>query len=263
MKAKRHLTTIASAALLASTGAFAAGNTAATTPAPAAAERPIAPGGASVDPTQRDAAVNSESDQLEQKLRAGQNRADYKNILESNGYRIAAINRDKKDYLEYEVVKGNRSYEVQLDFKDGATRATEIDVAANMWRADATERMLKDANYSHTGPLVADRDGRYSDSRYMKAWTDEKDRLEKALPPNLKVSEYKSKIESMGYKVTAVNDRDRGHLEYEIAKGDNSYEVKIDVDPASQIAKDVDVTSNLWEADPTDRATDRPNARRN
>jgi ribosomal protein S6 len=259
MKLKLHLIATASAAMLASLGSYAAGNTGTTTPAPTAAERPATP----TDPVRRDVVGNGEQDQLEEKLRAGQNRADYTKILESNGYRIAAINADKKGYLEYEVVKGNRSYEVQLDFKGDAARATKIDVTNNMWRADATKQMLKDANYKHSRPLVADPDGRFSDSRYMKAWNDEKDRLEKALPPNLKVGEYKSKIESLGYKVTAVNDRDRNHVEYEIAKGDNSYEVKIDVDAQSQTAKDVDVTSNLWEADATDRATDRPTGRRN
>jgi hypothetical protein len=33
--------------------------------------------------------------------------------------------------------------------------------------------------------------------------------------------------------------------------------VKIDVDPRTRVAKDVDVTSNLWEAESTDRATDQ------
>jgi hypothetical protein len=123
--------------------------------------------------------------------------------------------------------------------------------------------MLKDANYKNPTALSADPAGRYSDSRYRQAWSDEKDRLEKALPANLKVSEYKPKIESMGYKVTAVNDRDKDHVEYEIAKGDHSYEVKIAVDPQTQLAKDVDVTSNLWEAAPTDRATDRASTGKN
>lgn len=273
LKLKRHLIAAAGAAMFASMGAYAAGNTGAantgtgtTATSPTAAERAAAPADTRADTMRRDAAVNranGDTDRLEEMLRAAQNRADYARILESNGYRISAVNQDKKDYLEYEVVKGDRSYEVQLDFKNGATRASKIDVANNMWRADSTERMLKDSNYKHPGPLVADREGRYSDSRYMKAWNDEKDRLEKALPPNLKVSEYKSKIESMGYKITSVNDRDPGHVEYEIARGDNSYEVKIDVDPGTQMAKDIDVTSNLWEADSTDRATDRPNTRRN
>jgi hypothetical protein len=105
--------------------------------------------------------------------------------------------------------------------------------------------------------VTVDPDGRYSDRRYLKSWTDEKARLEKALPASTKVADLRSSIEAMGYKVTAVNDRERDYVELEIVKGENSYEVQIDVDAATGLAKDVDVTSNLWEADATDRATDR------
>ena len=97
----------------------------------------------------------------------------------------------------------------------------------------------------------------YSDRRYIKGWTDEKDRLEKALPMNLKSADYRSKLEALGYKVTAVNDREKDYVEYEIAKGENSYEVQIDLDARTGMGKKIDVTSNLWEADATDRATDR------
>lgn len=264
MQLNRHLIAIASATLLAS-GLAAAQTTTATTPAtptkpmaPAAANVPlVAPSEGMVPKRDRREAMKGEKDQLEEKLRAGQNRADYAKILESNGYRIATINADKKDNLEYEVVKGDHSYEVQLDFDKGSAKATKIDVATNMWRADATKRMMKDANYKHTGPLVADKDSRNSDRQYMKAWTDEKGRLEKALPPNLKVTDYKSKIEQQGYKITAVNDREKDHVEYEIAKGKNSYEVQIDIDPKTGLGKKIDVTNNLWEAEATDKATDK------
>lgn len=201
--------------------------------------------------------MKADREQLQQKLRAGKNRADYDKILKDNGYRISAINEDKKDYLEYEVVKGGSSYEVQIDFKDGATQASKVEVENNMWRADATKRMMKDENYQHAGALVVDPKGRYSDRRNMKGWTDEKDRLEKALPINLKAADYRSKLEGLGYKVTAVNDQDKDGIEYEIAKGENSYEVQIDLDASTGTAKKIDVTSNLWEAEATDQATDR------
>ncbi|MDP1534842.1 MAG: hypothetical protein Q8N44_20195 [Rubrivivax sp.] len=258
MKLQRHLIAIASATLLA-TGLAAAQTTTPTPPtAPSATNAPaVSPSERMVPRRDRRAAMQGEKDQLKEKLGAGQNRADYAKILDSNGYRIATINADKKDYLEYEVVKGGNSYEVQLDFDKGATKATKVDVATNMWRADATKRMMKDANYKQTGALVADKDSRYSDRRYMKAWTDEKTRLEKALPPNLKLADYKSKIEQQGYKITAVNDREKDYVEYEIAKGENSYEVQIDIDPKTGMGKKIDVTSNLWEADTTDKATDK------
>ncbi len=204
--------------------------------------------------------LKAEREQLQQKLRAGKTREDYQKILKDNGYRISAINDDKKDYVEYEVVKAGTSYEVQLDFKDGASQATKVEVENNMWRADTTKRMMKDEKYQHTGVLVADPTGRYSDRRNMKGWTDEKDQLQKSLPTNLKATEYRAKLESMGYKVTAVNDRDKDSIEYEIAKGENSYEVQIDLDSATGTAKKVDVTSNLWEAEATDKATDQAKA---
>ncbi len=201
--------------------------------------------------------IKADREQLQQKLRAGKNREDYQKILKDNGYRISAINEDKKDYLEYEVVKAGNSYEIQLDFKDGAAQASKVEVANNMWRADGTKRMMRDENYQHAGTLVVDANGRYSDRRNMQGWTDEKDRLEKSLPLNLKAADYRSKLESMGYKVTAVNESDKDAIEYEIAKGENSYEVQIDLDERTGMAKKINVTSNLWEADATDKATDR------
>lgn len=252
MKLRTTLIAAASSALLVTGFAHAANPTAPATPAARAADKNMAQPGPRSDAREA----------LEKKLRTGKNRADYQRILKEDGYSIAAINEDKKDYLEYEVVKGADSYEVQIDFKDGAAMASEIAVQPNMWRADATERMLTDPNYQSPTPLVADTQGRYSDRRLMKRWTDEKDRLEKALPDNLKASEYRSKLEGMGYKVTAVIDREKDYAEYEIVKGDNSYEVQIDLDPATGMARDVEVVSNWWEADATDKATDRAEDRK-
>jgi hypothetical protein len=261
MKLNHTLIALASSALLATGMAQAGSHTAAPAGAPNNAMGTPTTAVPSARMTDRQMArsgnMQADREQLEQKLRAGMNRMDYQKILKDNGYRISAINEDKKDYVEYEVVKAGSSYEVQIDFDKGATRATKVEVENNMWRADGTERMMKDERYMPTAPLVADTTGRYSDRRNMQGWTDEKDRLEKAMPMNLKAADYRSKIESMGYKVTAVNDRDKDYVEYEIVKGENSYEVQIDLDPRTGMARKVDVTSNLWEADATDKATDR------
>jgi hypothetical protein len=199
-------------------------------------------------------AANDELSILERELQAVQSRADYAKVLEGNGYRISAINADKPNYLEYEVVKNNHSYEVQLDFDNGATKASKIDVTTNMWRAESTKKMMKDAQYKPATALTADPDGRYSDRKYMKAWNDEKDRLEKTLALNQPLAAYKSSLERMGYKITSVNDRKADHVEYEIVKGNNSYEVQIDLDPKTKLGKDIDVTTNVWDAAGTDRA---------
>ena len=202
-----------------------------------------------------------ERSQLASELRAGHNRADLDKILVRNGYRISAINEDSRDYLEYEVVRGKNSYEVQVTFGNGSTSPTQIEVERNLWRAETTEKMVDDPSYRPPGAMAADSKGRYSDKLYLRNWTDEKDQLEKALPANLKVDEYRGKLERLGYRVTAVNDRELNHLEFEIVKGVNSYEVQIDVDPTSRMARKIDVTSNLWEAEATDAATDRAERR--
>lgn len=240
---KRHLIALAAVSLFGT--AMAADKPAVVTTQPATPQ-------ARAD---RNADFHNDKDMLEQKLKAANDRADYRKILEENGWRVSAINADKPDYLEYEIVKGTHSLEVQLDFKDGAKKATDIDVTTNMWRADSTKRMEKDNSYQPK--LVADTTGKYSERTHMKDWTSEKDKLEAALPPNMKVADYKTKLQSMGYKITSVNDREPDYVEYEIVKGNNSYEVQIDRDPKTQMATKVDVTSNAWDAEGTDRAKEK------
>ena len=143
---------------------------------------------------------------------------------------------------------------MQLDFKDNAPKATKVDVTTNMWRTDATKRMLADANYKSSGPMVAGADDRYSERRYMKGWTDEKEQLEKTLQSSMKGTDVQAKLKQMGYRITSVNDKEADYAEYEIVKGDHSYEVQIDMDPKTQMTKKVDVTTNVWEADSTERA---------
>ena len=206
--------------------------------------------------------MNQEKDQLELKLKSVQTRADYAKALQSSGYRISAINEDKPDYLEYEIVKGNYSYEVQLDFDNGAARATKIDVTNNIWRADSTEKMLKDPQYKAPTALVADPKNNYSDRQHMQSWTNEKDQLEIALAPKQTLDAYKATLKQRGYAITSVNEQKADYVEYEIVKGDNSYEVQIKLDPSTKLAKDVDVTSNLWDAEGTDRAKDANETKR-
>lgn len=57
--------------------------------------------------------------------------------------------------------------------------------------------------------------------------------------------------------MTAVNDREKDYVEYEIVKGENSYEVQIDLDSKTGMGSKINVTSNLWEAEATERAADK------
>ena len=88
-----------------------------------------------------EAAKDSE-DKLEQALKTGEEKAFYRRELEKMGWKITSVNYDKPDYAEYEIVKGDDSYEVQIDFDKNSRKANKVDVALNAWKADATKRAL-------------------------------------------------------------------------------------------------------------------------
>ena len=46
--------------------------------------------------------------------------------------------------LEYEIVKGDQSYEVMIDFDADTKKATEVDVETNIWEAERTEKAKGD-----------------------------------------------------------------------------------------------------------------------
>src|SRR5215471_17901539 len=66
-----------------------------------------------------------EKRELQQALKTGEDRDFYRRELERMGWQITAVNYDKPDYLEYEVVKGKSSYEVQIDFDKNSHKATK------------------------------------------------------------------------------------------------------------------------------------------
>lgn len=196
-------------------------------------------------------------EQLEQALRKGEGKDFYRQEIERLGYKITALNQDKDDYLEYEIVKGGNSYEVQIDLDNG--KAEKIDVTTNVWKADATERALDDANHDVAYPTTVTE--RYSDRDRMKVWTGERDQLEKQLKTGQSKQYYAEELKRLGYQVTAVNDNEADYLEYEVVKGGESFEVQIDFDSTGK-ATEVDVAPNLWKADATERALEKSEPRR-
>ena len=82
-------------------------------------------------------------DKLEQTLKTGEEKAFYRRELEKLGWKITATNYDKPDYVEYEIVKGQDSHEVQIDFDKNSHKATKVDVTSNAWKADATKEALE------------------------------------------------------------------------------------------------------------------------
>jgi uncharacterized protein YmfQ (DUF2313 family) len=203
-----------------------------------------------------------EEDKLEKALKTGEQKDFYRKELEKMGWQITSVNYDKPDYLEYEIVKADNSYEVQIDFDQNSRKATKVDVAPNVWRTDATENALKNGKKVDYPKKTIANPTRYSDRDRIKSSKDEEDKLEKALKTGEDKAFYRKELEKMGWKITSVNYDKADYVEYEIVKGDQSYEVQIDLDKNSHKATKVDVALNAWKADATKKALDRRQAAR-
>jgi hypothetical protein len=193
--------------------------------------------------------AQSQRAELQNALKSGQTPTEMRNKLKSMGYQVTAVNDTEKDYVEFEVVKGRSSHEIQVDLDNNGQRAEKVDVAPNLWRATTTKAALD-------GRMVAvpasGRDA--SDRLYMKSWNDEKEMLEQTLAVGQPQDFYKTKLTQMGYQVTSTNEAERDYLEYEVVKGRNSYEVQLSLDDQTGRVDEVDVTTNVWESDATERA---------
>lgn len=193
----------------------------------------------------------TDKDQLEKALQSAADRNGYLKALNDMGYMVTAINADRPEYLEYEIVKGTNSYEVQIDFDKGMQKAKKIDVTTNLWRTDATKAATRGEKVAAATKLNA-ANARFSDRERMKGWSGEKEQLEKALAVGQNKPQYDALLKKMGYQITSVNDVEKDYLEYEVVKGDHSYEVQIDLD--NKVGKKIDVTTNMWAAEATEKA---------
>ena len=201
---------------------------------------------------------NKQKEALQQSLKLGESKDHYRRELEKMGWLITAVNSDKADYVEWEIVKGDQSYEVQIDL-DKSNKASKIDVTTNMWKADATKRAMK----GNKVPAMGRGDARFSDRDRRAEWTKGEEQLEQALKTGQDKEFYRREIEKMGWTVTSVNSDKPEYAEWEIVKGDQSYEVQIDFDKTSRKATKIDVTTNMWQAEATERAVEANQGGRN
>jgi hypothetical protein len=151
---------------------------------------------------------------------------------------------------------------VQIDFDKNSRKATKVDVATNIWKTDATESALSSGKKVDYPNKTTTNPSRFSDRDRMKTAKNEEDKLEKALKTGEEKDFYRRQLEKMGWKVTSVNYDKPNYVEYEIVKGDSTYEVQIDIDQNSHKATKVDVTTNGWKADATEKALKQTQARR-
>jgi uncharacterized protein YmfQ (DUF2313 family) len=210
----------------------------------------------------RNRTSKDEEDQLEKALKTGEEKDFYRRELEKLGWQITSVNYDKPDYLEYEIVKGDKTYEVQIDFDKNSRKASKVDVTTNVWRTDATENALKNGKKVDYPKKTTANPTRYSDRDRMRSSKDEEDKLEQALKSGEEKDFYRRQLEKMGWKITSVNYDKPDYVEYEIVKGDQTYEVQIDLDNNSRKATKVDVALNAWKADATKKALNQRQAAR-
>ena len=194
---------------------------------------------------------NKQKDVLQKALKLGESKDFYRQELEKAGWLITAVNSDKADYAEWEIVKADQSYEVQIDF-DKSNKASKVDVTTNMWKADSTKKALKGTKVASMGRG----DARFSDRDRRADYTKGEEQLEQALKPGQDKDVYRREIEKMGWKITSVNSDKPDYAEWEIVKGDQSYEVQLDFDKTTRKATKIDVTTNMWQAEATERALD-------
>jgi uncharacterized protein YmfQ (DUF2313 family) len=210
----------------------------------------------------RTRALKDEKEQLERALKTGEEKDFYRRELEKMGWQITSVNYDKPDYLEYEIVKGKSSYEVQLHFDKNSHKTTKVDVATNVWKTDATERALREAKKVDYPKSTTANPARFSDRDRMKSSKNEKEKLEQALKTGEEKDFYRRQLDKMGWKITSVNYDKPNYVEYEIVKGDATYEVQLDIDQNSHKATKVDVAWNAWQTDATKKALQQTHAQR-
>ncbi|MFK7965042.1 MAG: hypothetical protein AB8C46_13850 [Burkholderiaceae bacterium] len=193
--------------------------------------------------------------QLERDLLAVSKRGEYRAFIEKKGYLVTSVNEDSDHKLEFEVVKRGRSHEILLGFERERGAADAIDVTNNVWLAEATRQALDKPGWRpervEFDPEAA---AKVRDSNHLGEWTAEKKDLELALPVGKTVPDYQSTLQEKGYQITASNDTLPTYAEYEIVKGERSFELQIERDVTTGRAVSVDVEANIWQAKDTKEA---------
>jgi hypothetical protein len=194
--------------------------------------------------------------ELQKQLTPGMPAADYRKKIEGMGYKVTSTNYNDEDYLEYELVKDDMTWEVQIDVDDASKKAEKVDVTMNTWKTDATERALgrtvaSDDKQVYRNPY-SDRD-RTSVSRLIKE-------LE-AMPVGQTKQFYKDELKKQGYEIARINTDDKDALSLEAVKGANSVELNVAFNEDNGKSTSVDADSIWFESQATSDVRHRQEAR--
>jgi hypothetical protein len=197
--------------------------------------------------------------ELQKQLPPGRASDSYHEKLKKLGYKITSINYNNSDYLEYEVVKGDQTWEVQIDVDEDTGKATQIDIAQNAWKTDATTAALQQGMdlsrtaATETGVASDDptttrktmnmRNNQYSDRD--RSTTDQLVRELNTLPVGHNKEFYKKRLRQRGYEITKVNTDDSDEMNIEAVKNGNSVQLDISFDENTAQSTEIDA-STLW-----------------
>jgi hypothetical protein len=202
--------------------------------------------------------------ELQKQLPPGMAPASYPGKLKQLGYKITSTNYNNPDYLEYEVVKGDQTWEVQIDVDEDTNKATQVDIAQNMWKTDATTAALQQdlsrtaasetgaASDNSTRRRMNMRNNQYSDRD--RSTTAQLVRELDTLPIGHNKEFYKNTLRQHGYEITKVNKDDDDEMNVEAVKDGHSVQLDISFDENTAQSTDIDA-STLWaESESTTRS---------
>jgi len=199
--------------------------------------------------------------ELQQALAKGQERGFFDSKLRELEYQITAINYNDEDYIEYEVVKGENTYEVQIDIDDETQKATEIEIDPNVWKTEATERALaRNSRLAPASDAAANGHGmpygyRYSDRDRSRVEQMVKD-LE-TLPTGQDKAFYKTELKNRGYEITKVNEDTKDTLELEAVKNARSVSFEATFNEETGQSTELEVSELWWESDTTEKVREQ------
>jgi hypothetical protein len=200
---------------------------------------------------QNDEIWNQGQAQLQKELAPGQSADSYLKKLNDLGYKVTSTNYSDPDYLEYEVVKGDQTWEVQIDVNEDTRRATEIDIVTNMWKTDATEQAIASSQARATTATATKAEKRRAALRnnpYSDRDRGSSEQLVKeleALPVGRDKQFYKDTLKKQGFEISRVGKDDNDELDIEAVKDGRSVQMDIDFDEETGKSTEIDASS-LW-----------------
>jgi hypothetical protein len=198
--------------------------------------------------------------ELQKNLSPGQPADVYRRKLEDMGYKVTSVNYDKPDYLEYEVVKSDQTWEVQIDVDQDTHRATKVDVVQNLWKTDATKAALEDSKrvaaneesgYHGDRRAAEMRNNQYSDRD--RTSTSQLVKEIEGLPVGHDKQYYKEALRKHGFNIARVDKDDTDEMMLEAVKDGRSVKVDIGFDEDTGKSTKVDASSLWAESEATTR----------